>query len=69
MGKCPYCKEELHIEDFYEITIKETKKGIQRVKSQVFKGEKSPGWPYSKMWVCPSCDTILGFSEWFAQSA
>jgi len=32
-----------------------------------FKGESNKGWPNFKMWACPSCDTILGFSEWFSR--
>ncbi len=67
MGKCPYCNKELHIEDFFEHTKKETKKGKIKVRVGDFKGESiSPSrlcWGDCKMWVCPSCDTILGFSD------
>ena len=57
MPKCPYCKNEVHIEDFFE-NIKYWKDG--RVKSADYKGE-SIG--YIKMFACPSCDTILGFTQ------
>jgi len=73
MGKCPYCSKELHIEDFFVVEKKETRKGKIRIRTQEFKGESIPGigWSRScKMWACPSCDTILGFSEvgWHARS-
>ncbi len=55
--KCPFCKKELHIDDFY--VIKLDKKG--RKKYRGFKGEHT--WR-KKMWYCPFCGSILGFSEW-----
>lgn len=62
MGKCPYCKAELHLEDFFDIVKKETKKGKIKTRIKQFKGE-SLRQEWIKMWVCPSCDTVLGFSE------
>lgn len=62
MPKCPYCKNELHIEDFFEISEKITKKGKVRREIKDFKGE----WlteVSARMWICPFCDSILGFSE------
>jgi len=59
MGKCPYCSKELHIEDFYS-SFKEKKKG--EIIAHDFLGE-NVNYRYTKMWVCPSCDTILGFTE------
>ena len=65
MSKCPYCKKDLIIEDFFEVTTKETKKGKVKAKVRGFKGERHEivrkGY---KMWACPACDTILGFSEY-----
>jgi len=55
--KCPYCKKELHIYDFYAKEV--DKKG--RKKFQGFKGELTRR---KKMWYCPFCGGILGFSEW-----
>ncbi|MFW9987401.1 MAG: hypothetical protein ACFFC3_01975 [Candidatus Odinarchaeota archaeon] len=55
--KCPYCKKELHIYDFYAKEV--DKKG--RKKYQGFKGEFTKR---KKMWYCPFCGSILGFSEW-----
>ena len=65
MPKCPYCKKDLIIEDFFEVTTKETKKGKIKVKVGDFKGEAHSvrGWGV-KMWACPACDMILGFSEY-----
>jgi len=62
MGKCPYCKADLHLEDFFDIERKETKKGKTRIKSLKYKGE-SLQLEWIKMWVCPTCDTILGFTD------
>ncbi len=66
MPKCPYCNKEISIEDFFEVITKETKKGKIKKKVSGFKGEmiKSSAWGGHKMWVCPSCDAILGFSEY-----
>ena len=60
MSKCPYCKSEVHIEDFFE-KIKYLK-GKTEIKSAEFKGEIILNLGHV-MWTCPSCDTILGFSE------
>ena len=65
MSKCPYCKADLHIEDFFEVKTKETKKGKIKTKRGSFKGAFiDKGWHRLKMWACPRCDTILGFSEY-----
>ncbi len=61
MGKCPYCSKDLHIEDFFVVEKKETKKGKIKTRVREFKGEIQG---YCKMWVCPSCETILGFSDY-----
>ncbi len=55
--KCPYCKKELHLYDFYAKEV--DKKG--RKKFLGFKGELTRR---KKMWYCPFCGSILGFSEW-----
>lgn len=69
MAKCPYCNNELHLEDFFHITSKETKKGKIKVKIGDFKGEqleqgipRVQGKRFLRMWVCPSCDKILSFT-------
>jgi len=65
MSKCPYCKEDLRIEDFFERSIKETKDGKIKAKLRGFGGENIEiGRVGFKMWSCPGCDTILGFSEY-----
>ena len=65
MSKCPYCKVDLHIEDFFEVLEKETKKGKLKTKIKEFKGESIEIYRQGfKMWACPGCDTILGFSEY-----
>ena len=65
MSKCPYCKVDLHIEDFFVVLEKETKKGKLKTKVKGFKGGSiDKGWSGFKMWACPGCDTILGFSEY-----
>jgi len=67
MGKCPYCSKELHIEDFFVVEKKETKKGKIMTWVKEFKGESIKPFGVSargcKMWACPSCDAILGFTE------
>jgi len=67
MGKCPYCSKELHIEDFFIIKQRETKRGKIKTTAKEFKGEsiEPPGFGAvsCKMWACPSCDAILGFTE------
>ncbi|MFW9972323.1 MAG: hypothetical protein ACFFDF_19210 [Candidatus Odinarchaeota archaeon] len=62
MGNCPYCKNELHLDDFFTISDKETKHGTTT--ERVFKGDEyvKTGHGY-RMWVCPLCDVILGFTE------
>lgn len=65
-SKCPYCDVELGLEDFFEVTEKETKKGTIKKRIGDFKGERiyvGIGFNNVRMWVCPSCDKILGFSE------
>jgi len=68
MGKCPYCSKELHIEDFFVVKQRETKKGKIKTKVGEFKGESIEpprlGVGDIKMWACPSCDAILGFTEY-----
>jgi len=66
MSKCPYCNVEIHLEDFFDVSEKETKKGKIKKRIGDFKGEKLYVGLSSnnvRMWVCPSCDKILGFSE------
>ena len=65
MPKCPYCKTELTIEDFFITEERETKKGKIKTRVKGFNGpELSMGINRAKMWVCPSCDSILGFTEY-----
>jgi hypothetical protein len=67
MPKCPYCSKELHIEDFFVVKQKETKKGKIKTRIEEFKGESviplEFGARRCRMWACPSCDAILGFTE------
>jgi len=70
MSKCPYCKVDLRIEDFFVVLEKETKKGKIKTKLKEFKGGiLKYGSHGTKMWVCPGCDTILGFSEFNSNRA
>ena len=69
MSKCPYFNYELHLDDFFNIAMKETKKGKIKKKIGDFKGEEleksllmGVNW-VSRMWVCPSCDKILSITE------
>jgi hypothetical protein len=70
MSKCPYCNNELHLDDFFHTTTKETKKGIKKEtveftgeeignRSKKFYGARA----VTRMWVCPSCDKILSITE------
>ncbi len=40
MSKSPYCDTEIHIEDFFEVTEKENKKGKVKKRIGKFKGEE-----------------------------
>ena len=69
MPKCPYCNQEIHIQDFFENTALKTKMGRTRVKFEGFKGETAyrkvaKGYDRVRMWACPLCDIILGFTEY-----
>jgi len=70
MPKCPYCNNEHVLEDFFSISTKETKKGKIKTRIEGFHGQELHiGFRNSvKMWTCPSCDTILGFSEYMWDS-
>lgn len=61
MPKCPYCKSELHIEDFFDDIV--YKGGQTAVRRANFKGESLVYQHRHRMWSCPYCDTILGFSS------
>ena len=56
--KCPYCEKELHLCDFYVMEL--DKKGRKREKG--FLGESIDR--YHKMFHCPFCGKILGFTSW-----
>ena len=70
MSKCPYCNKELHLENFFHTTTKETKKGTKKTNFE-FAGEEIGSKSkqlygaraVSRMWVCPSCDKILSITE------
>jgi len=66
MPKCPYCQNEINIEDFFNIPTKQLTKGEKKARLGDFKGQYlQVGYrSYAKMWSCPSCDSILGFSEY-----
>ena len=65
MPKCPYCKNKLEIEDFFTISTWETKRGKIKHRIESFNGQELEiGYKNEvKMWACPFCDTIIGFSE------
>lgn len=37
MSKCPYCNVEIHLEDFFDVREKETKKGKLKKESETIK--------------------------------
>ena len=68
MGICPYCEEEIDIEDFY-YEMEEVIHG--KKKDKVKKVEMFSGQVYElrhnhslRMYNCPKCKKILGFSEY-----
>ncbi|MFX0140785.1 MAG: hypothetical protein ACFFDN_44515 [Candidatus Hodarchaeota archaeon] len=63
--KCSYCKNEIRLDDFFIVSKKETEKGKIKIKVEDFKGENIRVHlrNFFRMWVCPVCYTILGFSE------
>lgn len=69
MSKCPYCDYEFHIEDFFHITTKETKKGKIRKNVGDFKGEEIEKSVFvgstgvSRIWACPSCEKVLTITD------
>jgi hypothetical protein len=66
MSKCPYCETEIYLEDFFQVEVKESKKGKIKKNIGEFKGENmSIGFRNQvRMWTCPSCGKIIGFSEY-----
>ena len=67
MGICPYCESEIHLSDFF--SEHENKKKFLGLKTynRNFQGES-----YNinlgnavKMYTCPRCNKILGFSEYY----
>lgn len=66
MSKCPHCDVNIVLEDFFEVEVKETRKGKIKKRISGFKGEFIHiGYKNEvKMWSCPSCDKIIGFSEY-----
>ena len=56
MAKCPYCNEEVHLSDFFS----EMRKSFSGRIKGTFKGEKINR---VKMFVCPHCEKILGFTD------
>ena len=65
MGLCPYCGAELHITNFFVPGPKKKNLGIE-VTPHKFVGETIhlAYKNYAKMYTCPNCDKILGFSEY-----
>ena len=60
MPRCPYCDSEVSINDFFaEKEFPIIGKTAVFSSSKIHIGYKN----YVKMWVCPHCDRILGFSE------
>jgi len=57
MPKCPYREKELHLRDFFTTGL--DKKGRMRVVG--FIGENRGH--LMKMWYCPFCGKILGFTD------
>lgn len=64
MSKCPFCNADIHLQDFYEVYEKE-KKGKIKTRLGDFKGEMFKGivGQEIRMWACPVCEKVLGFSE------
>ncbi len=66
MGICPYCNAEVHLADFF---VKDLGKKISRKrlfkKQFVGEGEMSLSGHGLRMYTCPHCNKILGFSEYY----
>ena len=64
MGICPYCETEIHLGNFFEKVLGKKFLGMQGSKI-IFKGEiMQNGYQNEvKMYTCPNCNKILGFSE------
>lgn len=61
MAKCPYCLVAVKIEDFFE----DKEKALIGTRKK-FNGESflyANQSIVTRMWVCPHCESILGFSE------
>ena len=56
--KCPYCEKELHLYDFFIMEL--DKKGHKSYRG--FLGETFHHT--TRMWHCPFCGKILGFSDY-----
>jgi len=65
MGKCPYCNFELHLSSFFEEIPGPRVLGMQ-LQGYKFHGESMRTGHRNKvrMYTCPKCDKILGFSEY-----
>ena len=64
MGICPYCEAEIHLSSYFEKQLGKKFLGMQS-STTVFTGE-SMSFGYQnevKMYTCPACSKILGFSE------
>ena len=69
MGLCPYCNHEIHLADFFDIKKEKRKKdGTLSIQGEL-KGEqilyysaRPRGSVKTRMYVCPACNKILGFS-------
>jgi len=71
MIKCPYCGCTLHLKDFFTTEKRFFKDKIE------FKGEQFKiavresqisRTTLARMWSCPECEALLGFSEVFLSS-
>ena len=64
MGICPFCETEIHLNQYFEEKLGKKFMGMQS-KTVDFKGEMmNVGYKNEvRMYTCPNCNKILGFSE------
>ena len=60
MAVCPYCGEKIYLEMFFA-----ERNRFFGPKYEFTGQELDNGYDHKvKMWVCPHCDKVLGFSEY-----
>ena len=63
MAKCSKCNTEIHLEDFFK--VKDVPSLERKIYSFIGEVIQVSDRHNVKMWSCPSCETVLGFSEYY----